>query len=105
MMPLYFNDLTVKCAALAGERLRPLGHVSADGYSRPSLADTRRNCLLRETSAGSRQRIELETKNGGQPWRIQRACNPVESARAPISCEQASQAGGPHPIIAAARAV
>ena len=30
--PLNFSGLPVKCAALAGERLRPLGHVSVDPF-------------------------------------------------------------------------
>jgi hypothetical protein len=31
--PLYFSGLPRKCAALAGERLRPLGHISVDPFS------------------------------------------------------------------------
>ena len=44
--PLNFSDLPLVHAALAGERLRPLGHISADAYSQANLGSTRRKNLF-----------------------------------------------------------
>ena len=47
---------------LAGERLRPLGHVSAYAYSRASHGNTRRNLAFAQESYLTRQPLETAPK-------------------------------------------
>ena len=47
---------------LAGERLRPLGHVSADPYSWPNIGNTRRNCLTPVIGVRPPQSLEIPLK-------------------------------------------
>ena len=47
---------------LAGERLRPLGHVSADRYSRASHGNTRRNLASVQECELTRQALETTQK-------------------------------------------
>ena len=51
---------------LAGERLRPLGHLSANGYSRPNPRNTRRNPPPTAFSLPSSQTLEMALKGTGK---------------------------------------
>ena len=63
---------------LAGERLRPLGHISAAGYSRASIGYTRVNWPFIETCRDGPQALEMAWKDternsfwarhGHRPW-------------------------------------
>jgi len=56
------NGLGKTSALLAGERLRPLGHISADGYRQASAGNTRRNCHCGEFYRTTFETIEKAQK-------------------------------------------
>ena len=60
---------------LAGERLRPLGHVSVDGYSRPNPTNTRRNCRSFEKSRAKSQTLEMAIKGNRVAGRSGKVCS------------------------------
>src|SRR6056297_3274605 len=51
---------------LAGERLRPLGHVSVDGYNRASIGDTRENSPSCLNTNSVPQTLEMALKGTGK---------------------------------------
>lgn len=53
---------------LAGERLRPLGHVSADPYICASVRDARRNFSFSHKTLYRLQAVEMALKDRGFRW-------------------------------------